>query len=415
MARILVVGNGGREHAISDKLYKDGHEIFMVGENPGLKKIGSCHDLKNEEIVKFSKDKKIDLVIIGPESFLAEGIVDTLKENNIRVFGPSKKAAELETSKVFSKKLMEKYKIPTAAYKTFDSYDKAKAYLESATYPLVIKADGLAAGKGVVICKDKKDGLKSIKDMMLGLKFSKAGSRVVIEEFLEGEEFSLLALVSGENVYPLKPVQDHKRAFDKDEGPNTGGMGVYMPIKSIGQTDIDEAVENILRPTAVAMVKEGRSFTGVLFAGLMKTKDGIKTIEYNVRFGDPETEILMLSLKSDLYDIILSVIEGKTPDISFDDRAYIGVVLASKGYPESFDKGYEIRGLENIDSKVFHMGTKFEDGKLLTNGGRVLIVCSSGQTLKEARDKAYEDIRKIDCDNLFYRKDIGHLSLKEDK
>lgn len=411
MARILVVGNGGREHAISDKLYEEGHVIFMAGKNPGLKGIGQCFDLTNEELVSFSKEKEIDLVIIGPEAFLAEGLVDLLKENDIRVFGPSKKASVLETSKVFSKKLMENYDIPTASYETFDSYEKARAYLETASYPLVIKADGLAAGKGVVICKDKEEGLKNLEEIMVGLKFSSAGSKVVIEEFLEGEEFSLIALVSGENVYPLMPVQDHKRAFDGDEGPNTGGMGVYMPIKNIKDSDIDEAIEKILRPTAAAMVREDKSFTGVLFAGLMKTKDGIKTIEYNVRFGDPETEVLMPALKSSLYDII----EGRDPEIIFDDRAYMGVVLASKGYPDSYEKGLEIRGLDKISSKVYHMGTREEDGKILTNGGRVLIVVNKAKTLKEARDRVYEDIAKIDCDKLFYRKDIGHLSLKEDK
>ncbi|WP_296111839.1 phosphoribosylamine--glycine ligase [uncultured Anaerococcus sp.] len=412
MKRVLVVGNGGREHAISDKLYREGHKVYMVGENPGVARIGTCIDIEEEKLADFCKEKNIDLVIIGPEAYLVDGLVDKLEKEGIRVFGPNKKASILEGSKAFAKDLMKKYDIPTATYEIFTDYKKALAYIEKSDFPLVIKADGIAAGKGVIIAQNLDQGRKALREIMVDQKFKGAGGSVVIEEFLEGEEFSLLALVSGDLVIPLRPVQDHKRAFDKDLGPNTGGMGVYMPIKSISDADIDEAIENILRPTAEAMTKEGRPFKGILFAGLMKTKDGVKTIEYNVRFGDPETEIILMDMETNLYDLIEAVLEGREVEIKWKDKAHIGVVLASKGYPEAYKKGFEIKGLDNLTSKVFHMGTKEDDGKIITNGGRVLIVCAEGDDLKEARDKAYQDIEKIKCDNLFFRTDIGHLSLK---
>lgn len=412
MARVLVVGNGGREHAISDKLYREGHEIFMLGENPGVAKFGTCITCEVGELPDFCKEKEIDLVFVGPEAFLVDGIVDLLEKENIRVFGPNKAAAILEGSKAFAKDLMKKYDIPTASYETFIDYKKALAYVEKSSFPLVIKADGIAAGKGVIIAQNLEEGREALKEIMVDQIFAQAGASVVIEEFLEGEEFSLLSFVSGDKVMPMKVVQDHKRAFDNDEGLNTGGMGVYMPIKHITDSDIEEALEKVVRPTAVAMIKEGRPFKGILFAGLMKTKDGVKTIEYNVRFGDPETEIILLSMETSLYDLAEAVLDDREMEIKWKDRAYIGVVLASKGYPESYQKGFEIAGLDGLDSKVFHMGTKESDGKILTNGGRVLIVCAEGETLAQAREAAYKDVEKIKCDNLFCRKDIGHLSLK---
>lgn len=411
MKRVLVVGNGGREHAISDKLYREGHEIYMLGENPGLAKFGTCIDIREEKLSDFCKEKAIDLVIIGPEAYLVDGLTDKLEESGIRVFGPNKDAAILEGSKAFAKDFMKKYHIPTAAYENFTDYEKALAYIEKSEFPLVIKADGIAAGKGVIIAQNLDEGKKALKEIMVNKKFAEAGASVVVEEFLEGEEFSLLAFVSGEKIVPMKVVQDHKRAFDGDAGPNTGGMGVYMPIKNITDSDIEEAIEKVLKPTALGMIQEGRNFKGVLFAGLMKTKDGVKTIEYNVRFGDPETELIMLAMESSLFDIANHVIDGEDFEIKWNDKAYIGVVLASKGYPEDYDKGFEIQGLDDLDSKVFHMGTKKENEKILTNGGRVLIVCSEGENLDQARNAAYRDIEKIKCDNLFYRKDIGHLSL----
>lgn len=411
MGKVLVVGNGGREHAISDKLYREGHEIYMLGENPGLAKFGTCIDIREEKLSDFCKEKAIDLVIIGPEAYLVDGLTDKLEESGIRVFGPNKDAAILEGSKAFAKDFMKKYHIPTAAYENFTDYEQALAYIEKSEFPLVIKADGIAAGKGVIIAQNLDEGKKALKEIMVNKKFAEAGASVVVEEFLEGEEFSLLAFVSGEKIVPMKVVQDHKRAFDGDAGPNTGGMGVYMPIKNITDSDIEEAIEKVLKPTALGMIQEGRNFKGVLFAGLMKTKDGVKTIEYNVRFGDPETELIMLAMESSLFDIANHVIDGEDFEIKWNDKAYIGVVLASKGYPEDYDKGFEIQGLDDLDSKVFHMGTKEENEKILTNGGRVLIVCSEGENLDQARNAAYRDIEKIKCDNLFYRKDIGHLSL----
>lgn len=384
----------------------------MAGHNPGVASFGKCLDLSEKDLVEFCKNEKIDLVAIGPEAYLVDGLVDILEKENIRVFGPRKNAAILEESKAFAKDFMKKYKIPTADYQTFTDYEKALVYIEKSSFPIVIKADGIAAGKGVLIVENLDQAKEALKEVMVDKVFASAGSKVVIEEFLEGEEFSLLCFVSGEKIVPMKVAQDHKRAFDNDKGLNTGGMGAYLPVKGIGQADIDEAIEQIIKPTAAAMVKEGREFKGVLFAGLMKTKDGIKTIEYNVRFGDPETEVLLLSLKSNLYDIMNKVIDGDDFDIKWDDKSYIGVVLASKGYPENYDKNFEIRGLDKVNSKVFHMGTKSENEKILTNGGRVLIVCAGGDSLEEARAKAYEDIEKMECDNLFYRKDIGHLSLK---
>lgn len=411
MGKILVVGNGGREHAISDKLYRECHEIYMLGENPGVAKFGTCIDIREDKLADFCKEKAIDLVIIGPEAYLVDGLTDKLEAAGIRVFGPNKDAAILEGSKAFAKDFMKKYNIPTAAYENFTDYEKALAYIENSDFPLVIKADGIAAGKGVIIAQNLAEGKAALKEIMVNKKFAEAGASVVIEEFLEGEEFSLLAFVSGEKIVPMKVVQDHKRAFDGDAGQNTGGMGVYMPIKNITDSDIEEAIEKVLKPTTLGMIKEGRVFKGVLFAGLMKTKTGVKTIEYNVRFGDPETELIMLAMESSLFDIANHVIDGEDFEIKWNDKAYIGVVLASKGYPEGYEKGFEIEGLDGLDSKVFHMGTKEENEKILTNGGRVLIVCACGENLEEAREAAYREIEKIKCDNLFYRKDIGHLSL----
>ncbi|EHR35047.1 phosphoribosylamine-glycine ligase [Helcococcus kunzii ATCC 51366] len=412
MAKILVVGNGGREHAIADKFYREKHEIFMFGQNPGVAKFGTCLDIKEDEIVQFCKENNIDLVFIGPEAFLVKGLVDELENQGIRAFGPRKNAAILEGSKAFSKEFMKKYDIPTAKFEIFTDYNKVLQYLEKSDFPIVIKADGIAAGKGVIIAENFEHAKNNLEEIMLNNKFSDAGKTVVIEEFLEGEEFSLMSFISRDKVFPMKIAQDHKRAFDGDKGLNTGGMGAYMPIKHITEEDVNEAIEKIVSPTADAMLKEGREFKGILFAGLMKTKDGIKTIEYNVRFGDPESEIILQSLKTSLYDIANAIIDGKDIDIKWDNKAHVGVALASKGYPESYQKGFEIKGLDKVSSKIFHMGTKYENGVIKTNGGRVLIVCAESDDLETAIEKVYEDIHKIHCDNLFYRKDIGHLSLK---
>lgn len=412
MARVLILGNGGREHAISYKLFNEGHEIFMLGLNPGVAKFGTCIEICENQIAEFCKNNMIDLVFVGPEKYLVDGIVDKLENEGIRVFGPNKRAAILEGSKSFSKNLMKKYNIPTASYEVFEEFETAKEYLKNSNFPIVIKADGIAAGKGVIIAESYETSISDLEEIMINNKFNVAGKKVVIEEFLIGEEFSLMCFVSGNKVYPMKIAQDHKRAFDNDEGLNTGGMGAYLPIKHITEEDVKEAVDNIIIPTANAMILENREFKGVLFAGLMKTKDGIKTIEYNVRFGDPESEIILQSMTSSLYDIANDIIDGNEIDLRWNEESHVGVVLASKGYPEDYKNGYEILGLEKVKSQIFHMGTKDLNGKIVTNGGRVLIVCASAHTLEEAIEKAYKDIEKIECDNLYYRKDIGHLSLK---
>lgn len=411
MAKVLVLGNGGREHAIAYKFHKEKHDVFLFGQNAGIAQFATIVDCSIAELPAFCKENQVDLVFVGPEDYLVNGIVDELEAHGIRAFGPRKNAAILEGSKAFSKAFMKQYNIPTAKYETFTEYDKAYAYLEQSTFPIVIKADGIAAGKGVIIATDFNHATTELKEMMLHQKFSDAGKTVVIEEFLEGEEFSLMCFVSGEIVTPMKVVQDHKRAFDGDTGLNTGGMGAYMPVKHITQADVDEALETIIKPTCQAMVKEGREFKGILFAGLMKTKDGVKTIEYNVRFGDPESEIILQSLQTPLFDIANAVIDGQPIELTWDNKAHVGVVMASKGYPEHYDKGYVINGLDDVSSQVYHMGTQLVDNQICTNGGRVLIVCASGETFEQARQKAYADIQKIQCDNLFYRKDIGHRSM----
>ncbi|MFM1524356.1 MULTISPECIES: phosphoribosylamine--glycine ligase [Helcococcus] len=412
MSRVLVLGNGGREHAISYKLFNEGHDIFMLGQNPGVAKFGTCVEISEDQIAEFCKNNIIDLVFVGPEKYLVDGIVDKLENEQIRVFGPNKRAAILEGSKSFSKNLMKKYYIPTAKFEIFEKIEEAKEYLKNLDFPIVIKADGIASGKGVIIAESYESSISDLEEIMINNKFNDAGKKVVIEEFLVGEEFSLMCFVSGNKVYPMKIAQDHKRAFDNDEGLNTGGMGAYLPIKHITEEDVKEAVDKIIIPTVEAMISENREFKGILFAGLMKTADGIKTIEYNVRFGDPESEIILQSMNSSLFDIANDIIDGNDINLEWDDKSHVGVVLASKGYPEIYENGYEILGLEKIESQIFYMGTKELNGKIVTNGGRVLIVCASAHTLEEAIEKAYKDIEKIECDNLYYRNDIGHLSLK---
>lgn len=411
MARVLVVGNGGREHAISYKFYKENHEVIMVGQNPGVEKFGLCVDLQEDEIPTYCLKNNIDLVFIGPEVPLVNGLVDKLNEKNIRAFGPSKAAAQLEGSKVFSKKMMKKYNIPTAKYESFNNYDEANKYLATQDIPIVLKADGLAAGKGVVIPTTREEAEYELKEMMCNSKFDKAGSSVVIEEFLEGEEFSLMCFVSDTKVVPMEIAQDHKRAFDNDEGLNTGGMGAYSPLLKITKADVQEGLDKVVQPLVEAMSKEGMPFYGILYAGLMKCKNGVKTIEFNVRFGDPESEVLLLKLESNLYDIANKVIDGEDFELKWSEDAFIGVVMAAKGYPEKSIKGSIIENLDKINVPVFHMGTKKVGSDIVINGGRVLLVCANEKTLDKAKEKVYNEIAKIKCDDLFYRTDIGHHSL----
>lgn len=413
--KILVIGRGGREHAIAWKAAQSQlvEKVFVAPGNDGMKQqfeTVNIDEKDNDKIVQWSKENGIDLVIIGPEAALQNGLSDDLKRNNIKVFGPSKAATQIESSKEFAKELMKKYHIPTADFATFSDYEEAKKYLEEHGAPIVIKYDGLAAGKGVVVAMTMEEADQALRDMLLDTKFGKG--KVVIEEFLQGPEFSLLTLVNGKQVVPLVIAQDHKRAFDGDKGPNTGGMGAYSPVPIIPQSVIDESVEKIMKPVAAAMVAEGKSFCGVLYGGLMLTQNGPKVIEFNARFGDPETEVVLPKIKSDLVQHILDVLDNKATQVEFYDETFLGVVLSSNGYPGSYAKGVTINGLENVKQLVFHMGTAYKDGAWVTAGGRVLFVVGKGKDIYEARKDAYDGVSKIKSEGLFFRSDIGFQSCK---
>ena len=413
--KVLVIGSGGREHAIVDALSRSAQvsEILCAPGNAGIAQQARTFPVKDtdvEGLLKIALDEKVDLTVVGPESALAAGVVDTFKANGLRIFGPTKAAAQIESSKEFAKNLMAKYGIPTAGYETFTDYESAKAYVEAHSLPTVLKYDGLAAGKGVVIATTPEEADSALRDMLLDDKFGKG--KVVIEEFLTGPEFSLLCFVAGEIVVPMVLAQDHKRAYDNDEGPNTGGMGAYSPLPFITDEDREYALEKVMRPTAAAMVKEGVPFCGVLYGGLMKTPEGVKVIEFNARFGDPETEVVLPRLKSDIYDVFCTFAEGRGAELEWSEKATLGIVLASKGYPGDYEKGHVIEGLDKVDAKVYHMGTALKDGKFVTNGGRVLFVVGEGATLKEAQAAALASVEKIECDNLFHRTDIGYQAIK---
>lgn len=412
--RVLVVGAGGRCHAILDALKKSKHnlELYCAPGNAGIASIAHIVDIKEtnvEALKSFALQNKIDLTVVGPEMALAAGIVNEFNKAGLKIFGPTKEAAQIETSKAYAKALMKKYHIPTAGYEVFSDYNQAMDYVRGHTLPIVLKYDGLAAGKGVVIATRLEEAEATLKDMLIDDKFG--SSSVVIEDYLEGPEFSFMCFVSGADVYPLEVSQDHKRAYNNDLGPNTGGMGAYSGVPIISDSDKEYALKKIMEPTALALIKEGCPFKGVLYGGLMKTKDGIKVIEFNARFGDPETEVVLPKLKNDLFDVFCDIIDGNKVNLAFDPMYYLGVVLASKGYPGSYEKGYLIEGLEDVDGIVYHMGTKLEAGKYYTNGGRVLIVVAKGNTLLEAQQNANREASKIKSSNLFYRTDIGHRSL----
>lgn len=415
MAKVLVVGGGGREHAIVHALSKSSKvsEIYAAPGNAGIAKLAMCVNIQDndvEALVEFAKAEQIDLVVVGPEAALAVGIIDEMTKAGIKAFGPTKAAAQIECSKRFAKDLMLKYNIPTARYKVFDRYDEAVSFVKISPLPTVLKYDGLAAGKGVVVATTYDEAVEALKDMLLNDKFGHG--KVVIEQYLEGPEFSFMCFVDGEKVYPLEMAQDHKRAYDYDLGPNTGGMGAYSPLPFITEEDYAYALNEIMIPTAKAMVMEGVPFKGVLYGGLMKTKKGIKVIEFNCRFGDPETEVVLPRLSGDIYDAFMAIIEGKKPVLEWEKCYTIGIVLASKGYPGSYEKGYVI---ENADSDdIYHMGTKVdENGNLITNGGRVLFAVAKGETLEEANQKANALVSQIHCDNLFHRTDIGAKAYKK--
>lgn len=418
---ILVVGRGGREHAIiwSLKRNKKMKRIYCAPGNAGTAMLAENVDIGELEfsrLVKFAQENAIDLVVVGPDDPLAAGIVDEFEAVGIPVYGPRKNAAEIEGSKIFMKDLLRKYNIPTAKYETFTDYAAANDYLKQQPLPIVIKADGLAAGKGVAVCFTREEADKALQETMVDKSFGAAGDKVVIEEFLEGQEMSILAFVDGETVRSMSPAQDHKPIFDGDKGPNTGGMGTYSPLPHISQAIIDESIENIIKPTARAMVSEGRPFRGVLFAGLMITKDGPKTIEFNARFGDPETQVVLPRLQSDLLEIFLASIDGSLDkiDITWSDEAAVCVVLASEGYPATYPKGLPISGLDQISDKdalVFHAGTANQDGQIVTNGGRVLGIVGRGAGISEARAKAYEAANRITFEGKQNRTDIAAKAL----
>ncbi len=413
---VLVIGNGGREHAIVQALKKSPRvqKIYAMKGNAG---IGELAELVNVDYCDLQAvcdwvdaHKDVDYTVIAPDDPLALGLADALENRGHRVFGPRKNAAIIEASKAFSKALMKKYGIPTAKYETFTEYEKAKEYLQTCDIPVVLKADGLALGKGVLICKTREEALIGVKEMMMDKKFGTAGNTIVVEEFLEGPEVSCLAFTDGKTIYPMITSCDHKRAFDNDEGLNTGGMGTFAPAPFFGEKTAEEVMEKIMKPTVQAMNAEGRTFKGVLYFGLMKTKNGMKVIEYNARFGDPETQVILPMLKTDLLDIFEAITDERLDEIKieWETGACVCVVLASGGYPTAYEKGKEITfGDLDKDVVLCHAGTKRTGEKLVTDGGRVLGVCAKGDTLEDARKKAYENVAKIHFDGMHYRKDIG--------
>ena len=416
--KVLIIGRGGREHAIAWKAAKSPlvQKLYAVPGNPGMAEVAELVNIDEHDIqslVDFAKKEEIDLTIVGPEAPLLHGIVNRFEEEGLRIFGPRKDAALIEGSKAFAKNLMKKYGVPTAEYESFTSYEEAKAYIEQKGAPIVIKADGLAAGKGVIVAMTVEEALNALHEMMVEARFGEASQTVVIEEFLQGEEFSLMAFVHGEKTYPMTIAQDHKRAYDNDEGPNTGGMGAYSPVPQISPEVVQQAIEQIVAPVAKALVKENCAFTGVLYAGLMATAEGPKVIEFNARFGDPEAQVVLPRLQNDLIQLIIDLLEEKEVKLKWTTEAAVGVVLASEGYPNAYKSGAVIEGLDELQENtfVFHAGTKEENGQLYTNGGRVLLVAAQGGTLQEAQQNVYREVAKIKCDSLFYRKDIGNKAI----
>ena len=418
--KVLIIGGGGREHAIAVSMKKSRRvdKLYCVPGNAGIAEIAECEPsigvMEFDKIVAYAKEKQVDLVFVAPDDPLVGGLVDVLKEAGFRVFGPDKKAAILEGSKAFSKDLMKKYNIHTAAYETFDDPEKALAYLETAEMPIVLKADGLALGKGVLICSTLEEARAGVKEIMLDKHFGSAGNRMVIEEFMTGREVSVLSFVDGKTIKPMTSAQDHKRAKDGDEGLNTGGMGNFSPSPFYTE-EVDEFCKKyIYQATVDAMAKEGREFKGVIFFGLMLTPKGPRVLEYNARFGDPEAQVVLCRMENDIMDVVDACIDGTLDkvDLKFEDNAAVCVVLASDGYPVSYEKGFPITGLENFKGKddyyCFHAGTKFDaEGRVVTNGGRVLGITAKGKDLKEARKKAYEATEWVNFENKYMRHDIG--------
>ncbi|MBQ7266535.1 MAG: phosphoribosylamine--glycine ligase [Firmicutes bacterium] len=416
--KVLVVGSGGREHAIVWKLSQSEKvsKIYCAPGNAGIGEIAENVNISAMDfdgLCHFAKTNAVDLTVVGMDDPLVGGIVDKFQAEGLKVFGPKANAAIIEGSKAFSKELMKKYNIPTAAYETFSNYEDALKYVEKSELPVVLKADGLALGKGVLICKTRDEAIEGLKTIMVDKKFGDSGNKVVIEEFLEGPEMSVLSFCDGNTIVPMVSAQDHKRAYDNDEGLNTGGMGTFSPSRVYTKEVADYCMENIYKPTVDALNKEGRTFKGIIFFGLMLTQKGMKVIEYNCRFGDPETQSVLPRLKTDLFDIFSACVEGTLDsiDVQWYDNVAACVVMASGGYPVEYKKGYEITGLDKAkeleNTYVFHAGTALKDGKFVTNGGRVLGVTGTGKTLEEAIKTAYKAVEVIDFKDKHYRKDIG--------
>ena len=412
--KILLVGSGGREHALAWKLGKSPRvdKIYVAPGNGGTAKEDKCENIditSIEELLKFAKENKVDLTVVGPEEPLINGIVDTFKEAGLKIFGPDKAGAMLEGSKSFSKDFMKKYGVKTADYEVFYEYEEAKSYLENCKYPRVIKADGLAAGKGVVICESKEEAIDTLNLFMIDDVFNGAGKKIVVEEFLKGVEASILSVTDGKVILPFLSAKDHKQIFDGNKGKNTGGMGVVCPNKYVTEDVLDDFHKNILYKTLIGIREEGFDFKGVIFFGIMITEDGPKLLEYNVRMGDPETQSVLSLMESDLLEIIENALDEKLDqtEVKWHDEYCVNVVLASKGYPEAYEKGYEIRIDESIKGEYFIAGAKIQGDSLVTSGGRVLSVVGKGETLEKAKENAYKNITKINFDGMYFRTDIG--------
>ncbi|MDY6451123.1 phosphoribosylamine--glycine ligase [Acinetobacter faecalis] len=420
---ILVLGSGGREHALAWKIAQDDQvaKVFVAPGNAGSATENKCENvaldiLDNPAIIDFAKNNAVEMIIVGPEAPLVNGVVDACREAGVKVWGPTKFAAQLEGSKAFAKHFLKRHNIPTAFYDVFTEVDAAKAFVEKNGAPIVIKADGLAAGKGVIVAMTNQEAFDAIDDMLAGNKFGDAGSRVVIEEFLAGEEASFICMIDGDNILPMATSQDHKRIFEGDQGPNTGGMGAYSPAPVVTSDVFEKAMNEVMRPTVEGMKKDGHVYTGFLYAGLMIDEQGQpKVIEFNCRFGDPETQPIMMRLKSSLVDLVQAGLDGNLPaEAEWDERKTVGIVLASRGYPETSSNGDVISGLDTqmTDAKVFHAGTKAnENGDIVTAGGRVLCVTALGNTIGEAQAKALELCEKVTFDGVQYRKDIGYRAI----
>lgn len=414
--KILIIGGGGREHAIAWKLSNENNvkTIYCAPGNAGISEVAQCIDINDsniEELLNFAKDNQIDLTIVGPEVPLVKGIVDEFEKEGLKIFGPNKECSQLEGSKAFSKNFMIRHNIPTAKYKEYTNIDEAIAEIDNFGYPLVIKADGLAAGKGVVIPQNREEAIATLNEMMRDKKFGNAGEKIVIEEFLKGIETSILAFVDNNTIIPMVSAKDHKKVYNHEQGPNTGGMGTFSPSEIYTDKLAKEIEENILKATLEGFKKDGLDYKGILFIGLMITEDGAKVLEYNVRFGDPETQSVLFRLKTDLHKIMESILDNRLNEIKIEYKKEqaVCVMLTSGGYPDIYQKGKVIEGLSELDKNivVFHSGTKISDGKLVTNGGRVLGITASANTVEEAAIKIYENINKISFEGMHYRTDIG--------